>query len=174
MSEGIKLPSASITQDGLVTTVNQSFLGIKSFTSNPAFHADETTALTAQASSSTTSFRTTGYTEAYDIGSNFASGVFTCPVAGIYIFTVAAVVSAGGYINTAHLVIKKNSTEYRLQGCVYNNTITVYQNLVGSIVFQLAVSDTVQTGANCVTHSGTWSTDSGVGNGGFFSGCKIA
>ena len=99
-------------------------------------------ATTTQAyGSSTTGSDITTYTEDYDLGSNFASGIFTAPYAGVYHFDVC--VSFSDTSNRIAVRILKNSTSVAT-GFAQSSVANGDPAAGCSVTLRLAASDTVK------------------------------
>jgi hypothetical protein len=90
----------------------------------------------------------TTYTEVYDSGSNFASGVFTAPYTGLYQFNGTFNLSA----TTAGLIkgsINRNGGAIANFGSTVNGTNSV--DVACSVSYYLAAGDTVNVAVNTLT-----------------------
>jgi hypothetical protein len=95
-----------------------------------------------QAFSSSTWTKLTGWTESYDIGSDFATPTWTCPATGYYTFTTGCRIYGGG-IGTgviSSLALYKNGSIIHRVSC--DSVSDIGQVLTATL--QLAATDTIE------------------------------
>jgi hypothetical protein len=95
-----------------------------------------------QAFSSSTWTKLTGWTESYDIGSDFATPTWTCPATGYYTFTTGCRIYGGG-IGTgviSSLALYKNGTIIHRVSC--DSVSDIGQVLTATLY--LAATDTIE------------------------------
>lgn len=162
---GSKIVSATASVAGVVDIATQSFAGIKSFTSQPAFRA------TGGTNNLLATGTTIAWTEDFDTGSNFASNTFTAPVAGKYLFNVVVNHTGGGTAvigDSPGVQVKQNSTGM----AVFTwSAVGANREAGGSTILNLVANDTVVI-VFLVGNGTTMSFDTGQFT--VFTGCKIA
>lgn len=138
----LNLPDASATARGVVSTGNQTFAGIKSFSSNPCVIA---TRATSNQSISDGNFATVIFNnEVLDRNSNYdpSFGIFTVPTGGAGIYQISVGVGTTNSTCTrVQLTVTTTSGSY----IVYDSPtgITQTRGGSGSITISLAVADQV-------------------------------
>lgn len=110
-------------------------------------------------------------TEEYDIGSAFASNVFTAPVAGLYHFSSSVQLQATTTGNTTgwNISLRKNGSAFRGGARFFDNNISADNaTAVVSGDILLTASETVDVAASCTASAGNVQFNTSVDT--FFTG----